>query len=781
MPPTAKSPRPRLAPMPMARWARWFVTLAALGLITVSLGSYFHHRRQMDAIAAQHLRLVVVGPGQLQLGTPAAFNLLATRVTGEPWSVPVQWSLSTSEGKLIDCKEPTDDEGRLVMTVPAEMALPARPNATAELTISAGGGSHAVNITLPLSIRRPRLLTHLEVDRARYRPGETVYYRSLTVSRYGSVSDRTLPLEYRILDAKSLPLDDSQWIGLTDHGVGNGSFHLPVSLAAGTYTLVARGADSAIAEQRLAFEVTGSTTAHDSVKTSTERNPKKLPADKKAVKLDFFPEGGALAAGVENRVYFSARDEKGRPVEVRGDVIDAKGNRVARLETSGGRGKFSIAPQAADSYRAKIAEPKGVDELPLPPASSAQKVAIAVESAVFAAGAPLELSLRAARENIPLVATVSAGELLLGQQLLITTAKAEKGSPVTIPLDDRAAGVLCVNVFDCSTSPPKMVARRFVFRQPRPLLVRAVPPGKPSDDLLLSVTNDKGRPSAAALSITALRGVKADDARVSRPQSDPLRALLLDDSSDKAAWQGVDLQDSRAIELALGCQNAAPSENFPSGQAAPVILDNLDELRKQYDAMLGDYRAQRTHLLNALIMLSFFGGLALALLVTMLALLRIVWGGQLWLPTAVAMICCAIVTAVSNDSSRMEPVDVAAVEFAPWRPLPTPAAAEKSPSAMSPIDSQLRRLAEKLAHFSGDAEELKADRFPVQQYTALDARSDPTVVDNGKPLAWYPLLIAGGDGRVRVPGIAASAAKGLRLRIEVHGDGRIGTCELSVK
>ena len=75
--------------------------------------------------------------------------------------------------------------------------------------------------------------------------------------------------------------------------------------------------------------------------------------------------------------------------------------------------------------------------------------------------------------------------------------------------------------------------------------------------------------------------------------------------------------------------------------------------------------------------------------------------------------------------------------------------------------------------------ELQADRFPVQQYVELDASA--AAEPGGKPLAWYPLLLAGPDGRVTVPGVAASAAKGLRLIIEAQGDGRVESCELSIK
>ena len=57
----------------MARGASWSVALAALLLLTLSVGSYFYHRRQLDLIAAKHLRLAITGSGQLQAGVPSVY------------------------------------------------------------------------------------------------------------------------------------------------------------------------------------------------------------------------------------------------------------------------------------------------------------------------------------------------------------------------------------------------------------------------------------------------------------------------------------------------------------------------------------------------------------------------------------------------------------------------------------------------------------------------------------------------------------------------------------
>ena len=379
------APRPRRAPPPMARGASWCVALAALTLIAVSLGSYLYHRRQLDSIAARHLRLVVTGPGELQIGMPNTFNLLATTVTGAPCPAQVEWSLSTPEGKRpLDRKESTDDQGRLTMIVPADLDLPARSHGPMELTVTAGSGANPAGVSVPLPIRPARYSTRLWLDRHSYRAGDTVYYRSLTLSRYSLVECRTLPLEFEILDSKSVPLPNSRIDGLTDHGVGNGLFRLSDALPSGMYTLVARGLDDAFPEERLAFEVTGR-----AAQVQAASSAKESPAASGPLRVDFFPEGGHLAAGIENRVYFSARDAQGLPLEIRGTIVSSKSASAARVETAGGgRGVFSITPDAAETYRLTVTSPAGIGQSPvLPPASADEKVAISTGQGVFAPGA----------------------------------------------------------------------------------------------------------------------------------------------------------------------------------------------------------------------------------------------------------------------------------------------------------------------------------------------------------------------------------------------------------
>jgi hypothetical protein len=218
----------------------------------------------------------------------------------------------------------------------------------------------------------------------------------------------------------------------------------------------------------------------------------------------------------------------------------------------------------------------------------------------------------------------------------------------------------------------------------------------------------------------------------------------------------------RRVPLAL----PVPSEHEPSGAegrgplrlalldgpaAPPLVFDNLGDLRAKYEASLREYRTKRTWVLNTMILLSFFGGLGLALLVTMLAMLKIVWGSRLWLPTALATVCCLVVGAVSMDPSRFKSVDVGAVAFTPRLTPPTTAAAGAETAQPA-----------RLSGFTAGSY--------VYRTTAGGRASRPTGT-----LAWYPLLQGGLDGRAEVAFELPRAAGVYRVTVEAHSDGRLGS------
>jgi hypothetical protein len=215
-------------------------------------------------------------------------------------------------------------------------------------------------------------------------------------------------------------------------------------------------------------------------------------------------------------------------------------------------------------------------------------------------------------------------------------------------------------------------------------------------------------------------------------------------------------------------QRIARLESGEGAVSPPAVFDNLSDLRSTYEESLTEYRNKRTWVLNTLIMLSFFGGLALALLVTMLVLLKIVWGSRLWLPTIVATVCCIVVCAVSTDPSRVKSVDGVAVAFTPYF-VPPPATKPPSVSTSKPAEGD-RAVAEPARPV-----------FVVREYDQSSAAKPGTGDETGETLAWHPLLIAGADGRASIDFQLPASPGAFRVRAEAHGDGRIGAGDIVIR
>ena len=144
--------------------------------------------------------------------------------------------------------------------------------------------------------------------------------------------------------------------------------------------------------------------------------------------VEFYPEGGVLAAGLENRIYFAARDGHGRPAPISGSIVNAKGVRLAKVNsTAKGLGAFSFLPDAAETYRLAIDNPAGISESPvLPPASAEQKVAISTGHGVLSPGAPLEITVPRRKTGCRYSWRRVRG-VLVGQRMLVASSRQAEG------------------------------------------------------------------------------------------------------------------------------------------------------------------------------------------------------------------------------------------------------------------------------------------------------------------------------------------------------------------
>lgn len=757
---------------PWTRLAHWVIALVSGVLLAVAGAGYWHHRGQVADISAEHLRLMVFGPGRLRPDVAQQYVILTSAVTGDPVSAQIEFALSTPDGKqiLMGHQEKTDEQGYLLVPVPADLQVPSG----AELKIVATSGSQIERIETRLDVTPLGYLAHLSLDKPVYHPGQTVRYRSLTLSRFSLTSDHAVPIRFEFRDPQGKLVVGSALEGIAKEGVAGGGFQLPAQAAEGGYTLIATSPEEAFPERRLGFDVRRAET------------PVKVPlADTDKLEVTFYPEGGQLVAGLENRVYFVARDSSGRPVPITGQVVDEQGEELASVETShAGMGTFSLEPRTGESYRLKIESPAGVRVEPvLPEAITHRRVVLTAGVGVFPAGSPLEFNVRVTEDDLPLVAAAYCRGVLVGQEAFLSGSGANE---VTVDLDEKASGVIRLVVFDYSDNPPRPVAQRLVYRHPASRLqVQVEEPLKRAGadgkmQLSVSVTDEEGRPVEAVLGAAVVDQAAFQAADKVLP-SLPADILLASELEPSAGLAGVEIplaDDSKsalALDLWLGTRGwhrlaeAAPREarrathaksHLPSRAEAaeeldpPAVYDNLLDLQKRLQKSFGAYQDDQTELRSVLTTLTIFGGAGLLLLATMLTLMNVATGLRIWIPAAVASLVCLLVGGVLVSPGALHAGPGGPVPFVPFQILPA------APKAES--------IGSRSAKPQGEAIEGARHRF------AAGADSGDERLET---LYWNPLLRTSAQGQARLEFDLPSSTSELHIQIDATGVGRLGAAE----
>ena len=77
------------------------------------------------------------------------------------------------------------------------------------------------------------------------------------------------------------------------------------------------------------------------------------PSSTTTYDVSFYPEGGYLVPGFENRMTFKAMDSNGKSIDITGDIVDSSGNKVTSITTAhDGMGLATFTPQSGISYQA---------------------------------------------------------------------------------------------------------------------------------------------------------------------------------------------------------------------------------------------------------------------------------------------------------------------------------------------------------------------------------------------------------------------------------------------
>jgi hypothetical protein len=242
------------------------------------------------------------------------------------------------------------------------------------LSIASRGSSQNLNIDSLLdkfSTNYPQEKVFLQTDRGNYFAGETMWMKAwCTIDGLPTYLSRILYID--LVNAKGDVLQKKMY-KLDSLSSTPADFDLPATIPSGTYALNA---------YTLWMQNFPDFVFHKEIfiyGSDFKNDPKKTSAP--SIKLQFFPEGGDMIAGLNNRVAFKAVSNKGLPVEVKGYISDNSGKQVAVFSSEhDGMGAFELQPEQGKEYAAYISAGNGADLQFKIPAAKNQGITLKVEN-----------------------------------------------------------------------------------------------------------------------------------------------------------------------------------------------------------------------------------------------------------------------------------------------------------------------------------------------------------------------------------------------------------------
>ena len=188
--------------------------------------------------------------------------------------------------------------------------------------------------------RSPIEKIHLHFDRDNYVAGETAWFKAYLYSDYQPDTISTA-LYVELVNTSSRSL--VQKVLPVLYGTTNGHIEIPDSLVSGTYYVRAWTKMQLNQNQDYIYS------RHFLISGKKNNAAPVSPAD--PVRIEIFPEGGNLVAGLTNTVAFKATNENGLPVDFKGSLFNGKNEKITSVTAlHDGMGMFDITPIAGQEY-----------------------------------------------------------------------------------------------------------------------------------------------------------------------------------------------------------------------------------------------------------------------------------------------------------------------------------------------------------------------------------------------------------------------------------------------
>ena len=281
---------------------------------------------------------------------------------------------------------------------------------------------------------------YFHYDKAGYAAGDTIWFKAYLMNEIiPATESKTLYIDW--IDDKGVlmlhavsPLIDA---------ATNGQFSIPADykgkmIHVRAYTKWMLNFDSAFIYNKAISVLTKETSAASSKKNVI-------------ASISFFPEGGDIIQGLSNKIAFKANDQWGRPVKVKGLIVNSKGKTEDSIRTMhDGMGYFFITPQPGLSYTAKWKDEKLVErsaELPkVKPSGAVLQVTVSGTNRLFSVTCTPDLV--SSMDTVHLVGTIYQHEAF---RIAKATSLPEiKGIVPTVALP---SGILTITLFDKNWKP----------------------------------------------------------------------------------------------------------------------------------------------------------------------------------------------------------------------------------------------------------------------------------------------------------------------------------------
>ncbi len=355
---------------------------------------------------------------------------------------------------------------------------------------------------------------YLHFNKTQYRAGEVMWFSSYLLNSVTHMPDTSQTNIYVDLINSDGVIMQRRLL-LSENGISEGDISLPLTLPDGNYRLRAytdwmRNFGEEFYFNRyfyIANNKYGDMIPRSDVRTNRRFN-RNLNQKAQNYDIAFFPEGGDMVQGVNNRIAFKAVNALGRGLEAEGVIVDEKGNEISRFSTiHSGMGSFDLQPEAGSSYHAMVSFTGSRPERFHLPQARNNGVALRVEREHENIVLSLQSALSAGERgfiNEIMVLAHTRGEVQYTEMLEFSGE-----ASIIIPEELFPSGITQITVFSGNHVP---LAERLVYIQRdegvifNPRIFRAEHEGEKFIGMQMEITDYQGNPAEGNFSMSILDG-----------------------------------------------------------------------------------------------------------------------------------------------------------------------------------------------------------------------------------------------------------------------------------